>query len=319
MIKGDLAVRDNFFRGMEENFKTSMLRSLETLDPSLVQQALLQKWRHVLPTQKVSTAKHDLDHYLRHIKVLEEAFHHIQEITGIERLDDIVTSIVKTTEQHTSLYSHMNKLVAEIDSLEEVVTAAKRSIARQKETRESGQLTATTLKMDLEREVRVRSESVEQKGKHLAAIREGVAGVFEGIKEAVELFGAKEFRDIMVIRTHVEEGISSRTVISYLAEVDAGITSLLTWLAYIKGKVMPHSTPTVNSAKTPDHLMPSIRNLTLALNTETDTDETKVPLKESELRSRARLLFDLKFHQSSSTLTSTLSRHDPKRHAVTPH
>ena len=47
VIKQDLQVREGFFKSLEENFKVSMMRALETLDPSPVMQALLQKWRRV--------------------------------------------------------------------------------------------------------------------------------------------------------------------------------------------------------------------------------------------------------------------------------
>lgn len=47
VIKQDLQVREGFFKSLEDNFKVSMMRALETLDPSSVQQALLLKWRRV--------------------------------------------------------------------------------------------------------------------------------------------------------------------------------------------------------------------------------------------------------------------------------
>ena len=47
VIKQDLQVREGVFKSLEDNFKVSMMRALETLDPSPVQHALMLKWRRV--------------------------------------------------------------------------------------------------------------------------------------------------------------------------------------------------------------------------------------------------------------------------------
>lgn len=47
VILNDLQVRDGFFKSLEENFKAGMMRALETIDPTQVQQVLIKKWKQV--------------------------------------------------------------------------------------------------------------------------------------------------------------------------------------------------------------------------------------------------------------------------------
>ena len=313
-----MALRDNFFKSLEENFKVSMLRALETLDPSPVQHALIKKWKHVQCTQKVTEAKRDLDNYYRHIKVLEEAFEHLHEASGIMDLQDIVTSIIKTREQHSSLYSHMNTLLAEIDVLEEVLGNAKSSIDHQREARESGKRKALQIKADLKTQVSTMVSYVSSKSGHLSKVKDQLSQTFTAIKLIAALFSAEEFQDIMVTRFSQDDKVSHETVLSYLAEVDAGVSSLLMWLAYIRGE-RSSQMASVQQGKSFENLASSVKGLIAGLNAEHEADEVRVPLRENEIRRNAKMMLEQKFQQSYSTLTSTTSRNDPKRRALTPH
>jgi len=47
VVKEDLENRSGYFKTLTDNVKCVIFRTLETLDPTPVQQALLQKWRLV--------------------------------------------------------------------------------------------------------------------------------------------------------------------------------------------------------------------------------------------------------------------------------
>lgn len=316
-IRQDLVVRDEFMKSLEANFKVSMLRALETLDPSPVQQALMSKWKNVRNMQKVMQAKHELDSHHRHTKMLEEAFQKIQEGSGILELNDIVTSIIKTREQQTSLHSHMNALLAEIDVLEEVLSAARTSITHNREMRESGKRKAIDIKADLRSKVDNIAVLVTAKLAHLTSVKDQLAATFAVIRALAEMFSQQEFQEIMITRFRRDDGINHESVMSYLADVDAGVSSLLTWLAYIRGEKakIAQKSP---QAKSYENLGPSIKGLIADLNANIEAEEVRFPLKEREIRQNAKAAFEQKFQQSYSTLTSTTSRVD-RRRAVTPH
>jgi len=51
-----------------------------------------------------------IDQYIKNVKVIQDAFDHIKEVTGISSTDEIVTSFVKSEEQNYSLYNYVNRL-----------------------------------------------------------------------------------------------------------------------------------------------------------------------------------------------------------------
>ena len=60
-----------------------------------------------------------IDQYIKNVKVIQDAFEHIKEATGIVSTDEIVTTFVKAEEQNYSLYNYVNRLNQETDQLEE--------------------------------------------------------------------------------------------------------------------------------------------------------------------------------------------------------
>lgn len=69
-------------------------------------------------TQTVQKKK-ELDHYLKHLSVLRYGFDHIRSNSGINIIEDIVTSCVKSEEQSKVVLFYLNSLNAEVDVLEE--------------------------------------------------------------------------------------------------------------------------------------------------------------------------------------------------------
>ena len=57
--------------------------------------------------------------YMRNVKVIEDSFHQITEVTGIKNIEEIVTTFIKTEEQNYSLYNYVNMLNSEIDMIDE--------------------------------------------------------------------------------------------------------------------------------------------------------------------------------------------------------
>lgn len=194
---------------------------------------------------------------------------------------------------------HMNLLAAQIDVLDDTVSSTKRAISRHKQANESGSNTADALVKDTSTQVMGLNASLALKEKEVVAVRDSLAQTFPAVQALRELFAVPEFQEIMLFPALRQQGISSKTVMGYLSEVDAGVTSLCTWLSFLCGKAINHLQPKTFGSGKP---------LTLRLGLEPDLEEGKDVLTEAEIRTRVRVVFDQR-------LQSAL----PKRHSITPH
>ena len=61
------------------------------------------------------------DHYIRHISNLANGFDQIRTATGVNDIEDIVTSCIKSEEQGLAILIYFNSLNSEIDNLEETL------------------------------------------------------------------------------------------------------------------------------------------------------------------------------------------------------
>lgn len=66
-------------------------------------------------------------------------------MTGVSNIAEIVTTIIKTGEQHYGLYIHMNTVSAEVDTLEEVLSVSSRVITRLNHAKNTGKFQADGL------------------------------------------------------------------------------------------------------------------------------------------------------------------------------
>lgn len=105
--------------------------------------------------------KQKQDNYIKYIKTLEEAFHSIEAVTGVSDIAEIVTTIIKTGEQHYNLYMHMNTVSAEVDTLEEILATAGELTGKLKVTKASGQKQADQLLAGLHKKVSERTNATD--------------------------------------------------------------------------------------------------------------------------------------------------------------
>lgn len=60
-----------------------------------------------------------IEQYKKHMKMIEEAFNDIKQKSGINTLEEITNTFIKSEEQNYSLYNYMDQLSRNIDALEE--------------------------------------------------------------------------------------------------------------------------------------------------------------------------------------------------------
>lgn len=74
-----------------------------------------------------------LDLYMRNAQVIEQAFQVMREGSGINSIDEIVTSFIKAEEQQYALWNYQNQLTQEVDGFEERIRAQDSEIKMYKE------------------------------------------------------------------------------------------------------------------------------------------------------------------------------------------
>ena len=60
-----------------------------------------------------------IDQYVKNAWIIEHAFAQIKETSGIQNLEEIVTTYIKAEEQNYSLYNYVNMLGQENDAYED--------------------------------------------------------------------------------------------------------------------------------------------------------------------------------------------------------
>ena len=60
-----------------------------------------------------------IEQYKKHMRMIEEAFNDIKSKSGINTLEEITNTFIKSEEQNYALYNYMDELSRNIDTLEE--------------------------------------------------------------------------------------------------------------------------------------------------------------------------------------------------------
>jgi len=115
--------RSKVFKIMEQEVKLNINRPIEGIEVSRILKQILSRW-----SIKTKDKKRALDSYLKYIKVVEDAFKQIKQATGIPSIEEIVTAFIKSQEQNYQIYTYMNNINTEIDTLEDHLKMTKEKI-----------------------------------------------------------------------------------------------------------------------------------------------------------------------------------------------
>ncbi|OMJ71860.1 hypothetical protein SteCoe_29832 [Stentor coeruleus] len=85
--------------------------------------------------------KHEIDHYTKHVTLLNNYFNEIKRVTGMNEVNDIVTSCLKSEEQSQQVLSYLNNLNSDIDLLEEKLKISNSKIQYLEGSKYQGRLT----------------------------------------------------------------------------------------------------------------------------------------------------------------------------------
>ena len=177
-----------------------------------------------------------MDQYLRNVKVIEDAFEQIKEATGITSIEEIVTSFIKAEEQNYSLLNYVNRLGTETDVLEDSNREIKEQIERIIERKSMSSAEREALKTSMEDECKFLEAEIERLNNEAEATKKMFRNIQEHVQIMVELFKRSKFFLSVASRMSYDDGIvyTENNIVSYLAELEEHICSLITYSAFKK-------------------------------------------------------------------------------------
>lgn len=114
LIKEDRVNKGIFIRNIEQSFNAQLKKNTETLDPTQVLKKLQNKWGTT-----VKEKKRQLDLYLKQVKLLGEAAEQIKEATGMQSIEEMTTTFIKSEDQQYAIGTYLNNLHADVEIMEE--------------------------------------------------------------------------------------------------------------------------------------------------------------------------------------------------------
>jgi hypothetical protein len=97
--------------------KERALKSQEKLENLDTQMLLKRRLQRIILSNKEKVKV--IDQYRKNMAVIDEAFHVIQESSGITDIEEIMNTFIKSEEQNYSLFNYVNVLTQDLDFLEE--------------------------------------------------------------------------------------------------------------------------------------------------------------------------------------------------------
>jgi coiled-coil domain-containing protein 63/114 len=97
----------------DQNYEQANMEANNNGDYKNPMEILKMRLAKIIATNKEKNKL--MQNYLKNVKVIEDAFEQIKEATGIQHIDEIVTSFIKAEEQIYALINYVNTLGTETD------------------------------------------------------------------------------------------------------------------------------------------------------------------------------------------------------------
>jgi len=257
------------------------------VDPHSVIQALYNKW-----VSACRERKRVVDQYHKNIKVLSDAFNQIREATGIDNIEEMVTSFIKSEEQHYTLYSYVNTLNTELDSLEERYQYLCDHYEKLKNIMEQEKNESLIAASQLSSQVEELNAEEQKLTEEISGLKKEISEVQDPVEEMIKEFEECLFTLDFNKKLTRDEGftVNEQNIEQYLGELEDYLSSLVTHLATEKGmSVFDVSLENISQKETKK--VPE--NLKEFLEEENLIDESEVedtPLKFQEFQEKTKQL-----------------------------
>jgi hypothetical protein len=135
-----------------------------------------------------------IEQYQRNIKQIEEAFEQIRKGSGINDLEEITNTFIKSEEQNYSLYNYVDILSQNIDGLEEQNRSLEKKIVQQRIDNDERKKQLAGTPDDEKRRIEVRN-MVRQKQKVVEDLNELVQRIQPDLESTLLLLARSKYND----------------------------------------------------------------------------------------------------------------------------
>ena len=294
VLQDEKQKRSKIFKIMEQEVLLNLNRPIEGIEVSRMLKKILEKW-----SNNTKEKKKQLDAYTKHIKVVEDAFKQIQQATGISSIEEIVTAFIKSQEQNYEIYTYMNNLTSEIDSLEDNLEIIKSKISLIEEYKENGEKKENEIKIKLEKDCEHMDKKIKIKRNKLENLRNEIQSITQAVVRILKLFESlnlEAYINQKLDKTWLEN-FSEETLINVLGYIEDYINYILILQAYSSSSDNPmlkHLPLDAINNKDFEVKNFDLKNILEAkdLYEDKEFDEIKNPLPVSELKNKAILIFE---------------------------
>ena len=174
-----------------------------------------------------------MDMYIRNVKIIEDAFEQIKEQTGINSVEEIVTTFVKAEEQNYSLYNYVNMLNSDIDMIEEQNKTIAQEIKRHEQLSSMSEAEKAKEREQLSCQIQEVREKNASKEAQIANIEAQMAQIKNHVHGMVENFSTSHFMLAVASHMNYDEDtvFNENNVTLYLSELEEYISAFITYLA----------------------------------------------------------------------------------------
>lgn len=292
-LQEDKEQRSKIFKLMELDVKHNINKPIEGIEVSKILKVVLEKWAN-----KTKEKKKSLDNYLRHIKVVEDAFKQIKQATGINQVEDIVVEFVKSQEQNQEIYAYMNALNSEIDGLEDNLRFVNEKIGFMEMFKEAGTKSVTEARENFDRTLNRTQDKTESKQKKIEKIRNEILICFPIMSKIISVFKTvkitpqlnKKFENTWL------DDLNEENIMSSLGYIEEFINYMMILLAYSvndQNPILGHNP--LNSVYFDENEEQPVLELKDLLDDkdlydDKEIEESKNPIPVSELQKKVKII-----------------------------
>lgn len=255
---------------------------------------LLIRWKRICKEKRRAC-----EYYIKNIQILESAFENIKEATGMASIDEIVTAFIKSEEQNYELCKYMNNLSSEIDQLEDHLKHTKDYINMCENSKENKEQKGFEFRSSLEKRLIDIKRKIILKSEKIGNFKQNTNGLIGITKKILELCQktALNIRVPKLVNIDEIDAFNEEVSTILLGEIEEYINCILILKAYDENEEnVALKTIPLDMLKEKSFGSPSINVnsffLTSDLYDDPTIEETRYPMTTSDLKLKAKTLYD---------------------------
>jgi len=204
----------------------------ENFEPVAVLKKLKAKWDVVVAEQKTK-----VDELKRNLKVMRSGLEQIRSATGMQEIEEIVTTFVKSEDQNYSLSNYISSLNREIEQVEKTYQRIIKTIEQRASSIANYDDEVAKTRMDLKNSIIKEEKRLHKLKLKSARIDEQLKAVEEIVSDVMETFVKNEFT--VRLPEFISETDLKSNLLSVLLKLEVYIDEMVIFKAFTKQEQSP--------------------------------------------------------------------------------